>query len=181
MSDILDNMDVLEVIKTRRSVRKYKSKAISDEDLEKILTAAQLAPSAGNKQPWRFIVVRDTETKEKLGEIARNQTWISDAGVIIVALAMDKNSPEVYERWAERDVMTAVEHMVLAAWSLGFGSCWIGAFYEDQVKKLLDIPDEMTVINLLPIGVPDQSPEARGRKPLNELFHEGKFGEPLNL
>ena len=181
MSDILDNMDVLEVIKTRRSVRKYKPKAISDEDLEKILTAAQLAPSAGNKQPWRFIVVRDTETKEKLGEIARNQTWISDAGVIIVALAMDKNSPEVYERWAERDVMTAVEHMVLAAWSLGFGSCWIGAFYEDQVKKLLDIPDEMTVINLLPIGVPDQSPEARGRKPLNELFHEGKFGEPLNL
>jgi nitroreductase len=174
-------MDILEVIKTRRSVRKYKPKAILDEDLEKILTAAQLAPSAGNKQPWRFIVVRDTETKLKLGEIARDQTWISDAGVIIIALAMDKNSPEVYERWVERDVMTAVEHMVLTAWSLGLGSCWIGAFYEDQVKKLLDIPDEMTVINLLPIGVPDHSPEARGRKPLNEIFHEGKYGEPFNL
>jgi len=174
-------MDILEVIKTRRSVRKYKPKAISDEDLEKILTAAQLAPSAGNKQPWRFIVVRDKETKEKLGEIARNQTWISDAGVIIVALAMDKNSPEVYEKWVERDVMTAVEHMVLTAWSLGLGSCWIGAFYEDKVKKLIDIPDEMTVINLLPIGVPDHSPEARGRKPLNEIFHKGKYGEPFNL
>ena len=174
-------MDLLEVIKTRRSVRKYKSKAISEEDLKKILTAAQLAPSAGNKQPWRFIVVRDKKTKEKLGEIARNQTWISDAGVIIVALAMDKNSPEVYERWVERDVMTAVEHMALTAWSLGLGSCWIGAFYEDKVKKLIDIPDEMTVINLLPIGVPDHSPEARGRKPLNEIFHEGKYGEPFNL
>ena len=126
-------------------------------------------------------MVRDKETKEKLGEIARNQTWISDAGVIIVALAMDKNSPEVYERWVERDVMTAVEHMVLTAWSLGLGSCWIGAFYEDKVKKLLDIPEKMTVINLLPIGVPDHNPEARGRKQLNEIFHEGKYGEPFNL
>lgn len=174
-------MNVLEAIKTRRSVRKYKPEAIPDEDLKKILTAARLAPSAGNKQPWRFVVVRDSETKRKLGKIARGQTWISDAGVIVAALAMDKKSPEVYGRWAERDVMTAVEHMVLAAWSLGYGTCWIGAFYEDKVKELLGIPEKMTVINLLPIGVPDQSPDARSRKPLDEIFHDEKYDEPLKI
>lgn len=116
-------MNVFEAIKTRRSVRKYKPQPIPEDHLKQILTAAQLAPSAGNKQPWRFVVVKDPETKKKLGTIARNQTWISDAGVVIAALSMDKKSPEVYERWAERDVMTAVEHMVLAgtpAQSLGY-------------------------------------------------------------
>lgn len=174
-------MNVIEAIETRRSVRKYKSEPIPETDLMKILKAARLAPSAGNKQPWRFVVVRDPETKRKLGEIARGQTWISDAGVVVAALAMDRKSPEVYERWAERDVMTAVEHMVLAAWSLGYGTCWIGAFYEDKVKQLLGIPEEMTVVNLLPIGVPDQTPEARGRKAVDEIFHSEKYGEPLKI
>ena len=174
-------MNVLEAIETRRSVRKYRPEPIPDGDLRKILKAAQLAPSAGNKQPWRFVVVRDPKTKRKLGEIARGQTWISKAGVVVAALSMDKKSPEVYERWAERDVMTAVEHMVLAAWSLGYGTCWIGAFYEDRVKELLGIPAEMTVINLLPIGVPDQSPEARTRRPLEEIFHGERYGKPLKI
>ena len=116
-------MNVLDAISTRRSVRKYKLDPIPDEDLEKILTSAQIAPSAGNKQPWRFVVVSDPETKKKLGKMARNQTWISDAGIIIAALAMDKDSPEIYERWVEKDVMIAVEHIVLAAWSLGYGTC----------------------------------------------------------
>lgn len=174
-------MNVIEAIETRRSVRKYRPEPIPDGDLRKIMKAAQLAPSAGNKQPWRFVVVRDPETKRKLGEIARGQTWISDAGVVVAALAMDKKSPEVYERWAERDVMTAVEHMILAAWSLGYGTCWIGAFYEDRVKELLGIPAEMTVISLLPIGVPDQSPEARTRRPLEEIFHGERYGRPLKI
>ncbi len=172
-------MNVFEAIKTRRSVRKYKPQPIPEDHLKQILTAAQLAPSAGNKQPWRFVVVKDPETKKKLGVIARNQTWISDAGVIVAALAMDKKSPEVYERWAERDVMTAVEHMVLSAWELGYGTCWIGAFEEEKVKELLKVPKEMTVIILLPIGVPDQKPEPRGRKNLEELFHLDQYGRPL--
>ena len=174
-------MNILDAIKTRRSIRKYKPDPLPEGDLKKIMAAAQLAPSAGNKQPWRFIVVRDPEKRRRLAEVARKQLWIADAGVIVVALAMDKKSPEVYERWAERDVMTAVEHMVLAAWELGYGTCWIGAFQEDEVKELLGIPKEMTVINLLPIGIPDQEPEARSRKPLEELFHEEEYGRPLKL
>ena len=148
---------------------------LQEEHLKKILEAAHQAPSAGNRQPWRFIVVSDPDTKDKLGKIARNQIWISKAGVIIVALAMDKKSPQVYEKWAERDVMIAVEHMVLSAWSLGYGTCWIGAFIEEDIKALLDIPQEMTVINLLPIGVPDENPKKRSRKPFEEIFHDDRY------
>ena len=88
---------------------------------------------------------------------------------------MDKKSPQVYEKWAERDVMIAVEHMVLSAWSLGYGTCWIGAFTEEDVKDLLDIPQEMTIINLLPIGVPDENPEKKSRKPFEEIFYKEKY------
>jgi nitroreductase len=174
-------MNVIDTIKARRSIRKYKPDPIPDGDLKTILEAAQLAPSAGNRQPWKFIVVRDPGSKKMLAEMARKQYWIGDAGVIIVALAMDKKDPTIYERWAERDVMTAVEHMVLTAWELGYGTCWIGAFIEKDVKELLEIPEEMTVINLLPIGVPDQEPDPRGRKSFDVIFHMEKYGEPLIL
>ena len=106
-------MNVKEAILTRRSVRKYKKGAVKEEDLKIILEAARQAPSAGNKQPWEFIVIRDEETKTKVAEIARKQMWITDAGVVVVALSKDKDDPTIYERWAERDVMTAVEHMIL--------------------------------------------------------------------
>lgn len=174
-------MEVLEAIDTRRSVRRYKPEAIPDEDLKKILTAGQLAPSAGNKQPWRFVVVRDPETRKRLAVAARKQLWTGDANIMIAALAVSPDTPGVYTRWVERDVMTAVEHMVLAAWSLGYGSCWIGAFTEDDVKEILEIPGDMKVICLLPIGVPDIKPEPRGRKPVDEIFHDDKYGEPMKL
>ena len=97
----------------------------------------------------------------------------------MVAISKDKNDPTVYERWVERDVMTAVEHMVLQSWELGYGTCWIGAFTQPEPKELLGIPDAMNVICLLPIGVPDQKPEPRGRRPAEEIFHENKYGNPL--
>jgi nitroreductase len=174
-------MNVIEAIQTRRSIRKYKDEPVPDEDLKDILEAARIAPSAGNKQPWRFVVVRDSSKRKKLGEIARGQTWISNANVIIAALSMDPKDPSVYERWVERDVMTAVEHMVLSAWELGYGTCWIGAFTEEEVKELLDVPDEMKVICLLPIGVPDAEPKDRGRKDFYEIFYGEEYGKPLKV
>jgi len=174
-------MNVVEAIKNRRSIRKYKPEPIRDEHLKTILESARLAPSAGNKQPWRFIVVRDYESKRMLGELAHKQRWIIEAGVVIVALALPRSDPNVYERWVERDVMIAVEHMVLAALELGYGSCWVGAFDEKEVKKLLNVPEDMTVICLLPIGVPDQHPAPRGRKPFEEIFFEERYGRSLNL
>jgi nitroreductase len=172
-------MNVKDAILTRRSVRKYKPESVKEEDLKVILEAARQAPSAGNKQPWEFIVVKDQETKTKLAEIARKQMWIADAGVVMVALSKDKTDPAIYERWVERDVMTAVEHIALQSWELGYGTCWIGAFTQPETKELLGIPDAMNVICLMPLGVPDQTPEPRVRKPTEEIFHLNKYGKSL--
>jgi len=164
-------MDVFEAIKIRRSIRKFRPKPIPDKDLEMILEAGRLAPSAGNRQPWLFVVVKDPERKRALAKVAYNQTFIADAGVIIVALG----DPEVSPTWFKQVLMIAVEHMVLAATALGYGTCWIGAFNEEEVKCLLRIPEKLKVIALLPIGFPDESPAPRERKPLKEIVFLEKY------
>jgi len=165
-------MDVFEAIRTRRSIRKFRPKPIPDEKLEIIREAGRLAPSAGNRQPWRFVVVKDPERKKNLAKAADNQMFIANAGVIIVALG----DPEASPRWFKQDPMIAVEHMILAATALGYGSCWIGAFNEDRVKRILKIPEELAVIALLPIGFSDESPPPRARKPLEEIFFLEEYG-----
>ena len=170
-------MEVLEAIEKRRSVRKYKPSGIPNEHLKKILEAARLAPSAGNRQPWRFIVVRSSERKKLLAEAARNQMFLADAGVIIVALA----DPEASPKWFKQDVMIAMEHMVLASTGLGYGTCWIGAFEEEQVKQLLGVPERIAVVALLPIGVPDEKPQPKPRKDFGEIFFDEEYGKPLTL
>jgi nitroreductase len=158
-------MDVFEAIRARKSIRKFRLKSIPDEKLEMILEAGRLAPSAGNRQPWRFVVVKDPERKRILAKAADNQMFIGDASVIIAALGDPQASP----RWFRQDIMIAVEHMVLAATALGYGTCWIGAFNEEEVKRLLRVPKELKVIALLPIGFPDETPAPRERKPLKEI------------
>lgn len=165
-------MDVFEAIRTRRSIRKFRPKPIPDEKLEMILEAGRLAPSAGNRQPWRFVVVKDPERKRALAKAADNQMFIADASVIIVALG----DPEASPRWFRQDPMIAVEHMVLAATALGYGTCWIGAFSEDRVKRILRIPEGLKVITLLPIGFPDEAPAPRERKKLKEIIFLEKYG-----
>jgi len=167
-------MDVFEAIKVRRSIRRYRPEPIPEEKLVKILEAARLAPSAGNRQPWRFVVVKDPEKKKELAKASRNQMFIADAGVVIVALA----DPRASARWYKLDTMIAVEHMVLEAVELGLGTCWIGAFDEEAVKKIIDAPHELSVVCLLPIGVPDESPSARPRKKPNEIFFDEVYGKP---
>jgi len=169
-------MEIFEVIERRRSIRKYKPSSISNEHLKKILEAARLAPSAGNRQPWRFIVVRSTEQKKLMAEAAQNQMFLADAGVIIVALADSEASP----KWFKQDVMIAIEHMVLASTSLGYGTCWIGAFEEKQVKQLLGVPKRIAVVALLPIGVPDEKPQPKPRKNFGEIFFDEKYDKPLD-
>jgi len=170
-------LDVFETIKTRRSIRKYKPNQIPDEKLKMIFEAARLAPSAGNRQPWRFVVVRDTERKKALAKAAKNQMFIADAAAIIAAVG----DPEVSKKWHDKDVMIAVEHMALAATALGYGTCWIGALEEKEVKRLLNIPKKAHVIALLPIGVPDDTPSPRPRKEISEIFFEEEYGKPLDI
>jgi nitroreductase len=167
-------MDIFEAIRTRRSIRKYKKEPIPNDKLEMIFEAARLAPSAANRQPWRFIVVQDAIRKKTLAEAANNQTFLGDAAAIVATVG----DPEVSARWHERDPMIALEHMVLAAAAIGYGTCWIGAFDEDAVKRLLKIPAKMRVIALLPIGVPNETPTPRPRKELSELFFREEWQKP---
>ncbi len=164
-------MDVFEAIRTRRSIRKYKPELIPDAKLEIILDAARLAPSAANRQPWRFVVVQNADRKKTLAEAADNQTFMNDAAAIVVAVG----DPEVSTRWHEKDTMIALEHMVLAATALGYGTCWIGAFDEDAVKRLLKIPAKMKVVALLPIGIPGEKPASRPRKAIPEIFFKEEW------
>jgi len=167
-------MEVFDAIKARRSIRKYRSEPIPEEKLRNILEAARLAPSAGNRQPWRFVVVQNTNRKKALAELADNQTFLNDASVIIVAIG----DPEGSARWYEKDPMIALEHIVLVATAMGYGTCWIGAFDEDAVKHLLKIPANVKVIALLPIGIPDETPAPRQRKEFSKIFFQEEWQNP---
>jgi len=168
-------MEVFEAIKKRRSIRRFRLETIPDETLMSILEAGRLAPSAGNRQPWRFIVVKDAERKRVLAETTNNYLFVTDASVVVVALGDPNASP----RWFRQDPMIAMEHIVLAATSLGYGTCWIGGFDEEEVKRVLGVPERLAVIAMLPIGVPDESPPPRPRKALGEIVYLEEYGKPL--
>jgi len=177
-------MDLFEVIKKRRSIRRYKSDPVPDEHLKKIFEAARLAPSGGNRQPWRFVIVRDPERKKELARASRNQMFIAEADTVVVTLS----DPTIYSSWGtstripyRQDPMIAVEHMVLAATALGYGTCWIGAFDEDEVRRIVKAPKELAVVALLPIGVSNESPPPKPRKPFEEIFFKEEYGISLRL
>src|SRR4030042_63677 len=138
-------MDVFEAIKNRRSIRKYLPENIPKEKLETVLEAARLAPSAANRQPWRFVIVQNEDKKQALAQAANNQMFVKDATAIVVAIG----DTDISAKWCEKDTMIALEHMVLAATALGYGTCWIGAFNEETVKSMLKIPERAKVVALL--------------------------------
>ena len=168
-------MDTLRTIFERRSIRRYRQDAIPDEHLRQILEAGRQAPSAGNRQPWHFIVVGDPEQKQRVALACKGQMWMADAAHVVVAVGL----PEVSSKWHRVDVAIALENMVLAARSLGYGTCWIGAFQPAQVKEVCRIPAEMEVVVCTPLGVPDVAPAARVCKPWEQVFSADRYGETL--
>ena len=162
----------ISTIMERRSIRKYRPDPISEEHIEQILEAGRQAPSAGNRQPWHFVAVRDPELRKKTAQACHGQTWMADAALIVAAIGR----PEISEKWYLVDPTIALQTMILAAHSLGYGTCWIGSFDEAEVKKVLGIPEALKVVCLTPIGVPDVSPEPRHRKPKGEVFSLDTFG-----
>ena len=163
-------MEFTKVVKKRRSIRKYKDTPVPKEDIVKVLEAARIAPSAGNRQPWHFIVVQDRETR---GKIVGTQSWASNAPVIIVGVA----DPEASPIWHSNDLAIAFEHIVLAATDLGLGTCWMGQMYRDrEIKELLGIPDGMKVVAITPLGVPDETPAPKKRKSLEEIVSWERYG-----
>ena len=159
----------------RRSVRKYQPKAIPEDHLKTILEAGRQAPSAANRQPWHFVVVKGKEEKQKLAQACSGQTWMAEAGVIIAGIG----KPSVSEKWYPVDVAIAMENMILAATALGYSTCWIGAFDQGQVREELGVPDEMIVVALTPVGVPADQPDARPRMPMAEFASLEKYGRPM--
>lgn len=168
-------MDTITTILARRSVRKYKTDSIPQEHLQQILEAGHQAPSAANRQPWHFCLVRDEEQKQRVAKACRGQMWMAQAAYILVGVGLVPKSP----KWYQVDVAIAMENMILAAHSLGYGTCWIGAFEPEEVKEVCALPEEAEVVALTPIGVPDVSPDARARKEWDEVFSGDSYGQPL--
>lgn len=166
-------MDTLEAVLSRRSVRKYKPDPVPDEHLAQILEAGRQAPSGGNRQPWHFIVVKDPEVRQAVAKACNKQMWMADADVIICACGLSEVS-----RWHQIDPTIALQNMILAATSLGYGTCWVGAMVEEEVRAVLEIPPEVGIVCLTPVGVPAESSDARPRKPLREVFSRDKHGTP---
>lgn len=168
-------MDTLQTILERRSIRKYKPEPIPAEHLQQILEATRQAPSAANRQPWHFIIVSQPEQRLRVAQACNNQIWLADAACIVVGVGL----PQVSQKWYRVDVAIALENLVLAARSLGYGTCWIGAFDPAQVKQVCGIPEELDVVACTPLGVPDAAPDPRNRKPWAEVFSADVYGEPL--
>lgn len=170
-------MTVMEAIKLRKSVRAWADRPVEEEKLASVLEAGRLAPSASNRQESRFVVVRDEATRKKLGPAACNQPFVGEAPVVIVCCAeTDDHRMSCGQLCYPIDLAIAIDHMTLAATELGLGTCWIGAFHEDEVKDLLGIPSDIRVVELLPLGYPaDASPKEKRRLPLEEIVHRERW------
>ena len=170
------------VIQTRRRVRSFAGKDLPDDVLNRILEAARIAPSAVNMQPWRFIVVRDAATRSKIAQLAHEQDFVGQAPVVVICCG--KRYPNPHNWMGENlylvDVAIAIDHLVLAARNEGVGSCWIGAFDHEPLKRLLAVPDDHDIVMLIPLGYPasDDMFEAKAeRLPLREIVFAGQFGQ----
>lgn len=171
-------MELMEAIRRRRSIRKYENKPVEDEKIWEMLEAARWAPNAGNTQTWRFFVVKKDDIKKKLSSAALNQRHIWAAPVDIV---VGYDIEEIYRFYRERgvelyaiqDSAAAIQNMLLSAYSLGLASCWVGAFDEEEVAKILDLPQKIRPVAIVAVGYPAEKEETR-RKPLEDVveFYE---------
>jgi nitroreductase len=171
-------MNVMDAIKARRSVRSYEDKPVDEAKLTAVLEAGRLAPSAKNFQEWRFVVVRDAATRQKLMAAAKGQSFVGQAPVVIACCAeTDEHVMSCGQLCYPIDVAIAADHMTLKAVEEGLGTCWVGAFYEDQAKAVLGIPAEIRVVALLALGYPKhgEAARAKGRLPMDEIVHWEKW------
>lgn len=176
-------MDFYQVIKTRRSVRSFKSDQIPQDVLTRVLNAARIAPSGSNRQPWKFIVIKERERIKKMAQLCHNQMFIAQAPVLIVGCGRNIH----YNRggWMGDyscivDVAIAFDHLTLAARAEGLGSCWIGSFDNEEIKKYLGIPDEYNVVALTPLGYPADEKvfcETTDRLGLEEIVYNEQWGK----
>ena len=173
--------DCSSMIKSRLSIRRFKDAVIPDKDINEIIEIGSKAPSAGNCQPWRVVVVKDAATRKKLAEAAWGQGFVAKAPVILAVCAVPAESKERYgERgetlYALQDTAALTTSLLLGAHFKGYGACWVGAFDEETVTMVLNMPAEMRPVALVPIGIPDDpAPKKRKRRPLSEILVRERF------
>ncbi len=168
-------MDVLEAIRTRRSIRRYdQSRDVEPEKLLACLEASRWAPSAGNKQPWHFIVIRNKERREALAKLDPHGRFMAESPVVLVVLG----DPQKHPKYFKCDPAIATQNFLLAAHAQGIGTCWIGVIdapFEGEMRRLLDVPESLRIICTVSIGYPAEKPE-KTRQPLEELVSYEKYG-----
>lgn len=170
-------MPLGDLIARRRSIRAYSEAPVDDDAIGKIIQAANLAPSAGNRQAYEIYLVRDRTTRVEISHAAWGQAFIVQAPVALVFCANGQRCADRYgERgvnlYAVQDATIAATYAMLAATELGLGTVWVGAFDDDGVRRAIKAPAEHRPVAVLPIGHPAQEPPARARRALAELVHE---------
>lgn len=166
-------MQVFEAVKTLLAIREYEEKPIPEESVQRILESARLTASSKNTQQWDFIVVQAKETLQRLGQLARTGPYIAHAPLAIVVVVPERSIGYV-------DGARAVQDMMLVAWEEGIGSNWVGNVNTDEIKSLLGVPDDRMVLTIIPFGYPLRQVGAgkKQRKPLAEIAHAERFGQP---
>mgnify|MGYP000110826957 CR=1 FL=1 len=165
-------MQCVEEILNRRSIRKFKNKAVSEEIINNILEAGRLAPTATNQQPWHFVVARNQKEKEAFSFGGFNK-FVNDANFII--LGVYKKSEVIIEKLSLMDVTIALQNMVITAKVQGVGSCWMGAFDENKLRNTLNLPDDCITVGAVAFGLPNEHPKQPSKKKLNEILHINKW------
>ena len=162
---------ILEEIKERRSIRNYLDKEIPEKVLGKILEAVRMAPSAGNRQPWKLILVKDKRLKQQVMLAAGRQSFVEQASVVVVgcALNVDHIMPNG-EYSYPIDLAIALDHLSLQAVKEGLGTCWIGDFEQNRMKNILQIPEKVKIVSLMTLGYPAEILPKKDRKQLEELI-----------
>ena len=168
-------MDVFDAVRTVRAIRSFRDTPVPEPLVRQIVEAAHLTASSINKQPWHFVVVQERQTLKSLGELAKTGPYIAQAP-LAVAVVYEKDSP-----FGVSDVSRAIQDMVLVAWSQGVGSNWVGFGNLDEAAQLLGIPDRLTLQAIVPFGYPADPPSGgkKQRKPLGEVVHRERFGQPF--
>nr|MDO8113562.1 nitroreductase family protein [Candidatus Sigynarchaeota archaeon] len=157
--------DIMQLMKERRSIRSFKPDTIPDETIRTILEAARWCQSASNKQPWRFIVVKNKDLIKALGKCATYGNFIQEAPVILAVVADKGTAP----KWYLHDTCLVTQQICLISWALGLGTCWIGSMDRDKAGKLLDLAKDEFLTTILPIGYPKSIPKPTSRKNLDEI------------
>jgi nitroreductase len=179
-------MNIFEAMMTRRSVRKFEKTPVDDKLVGVMLYMATQSPSAGNVQEWEFVVVKDGDLKKKIADAALNQDFLVDAPVVIVVCAnLEKISLKYRNRgellYSIQDTANAAMSILLSAHALGLGSCWIGSFDEERVKDILELPEKLRPLVVLPVGYTAEQPKEKSRIPFENLTYFNKYNEKFDI